>query len=92
MFRVEIKRIPRNEAGEFVIQPHEYASKWTHYRSLLFLGGFCLVIVCMVCSVQCTVLAYFFDFVFIEHTFHESNQTGKNSLFFHTSKMREREK
>lgn len=40
MFRVEIKRIPRNEAGEFVIQPHEYESKWTHYRSLLFLGGF----------------------------------------------------
>lgn len=42
MFRVEIKRIPRNEAGELIIQPHEYESKWTHYRSLLFLGRYIL--------------------------------------------------
>lgn len=40
MFRVEIKRIPRNDAGEPIIQPHEFDSKWTHYRSLLFLGTF----------------------------------------------------
>ncbi|XP_031619865.1 uncharacterized protein LOC116338617 [Contarinia nasturtii] len=38
MFRVEIKRIPRNEAGEQQMQPHEFESKWTHYRSLLFLA------------------------------------------------------
>lgn len=40
MFRVEIKRIPRNDAGDHIIQPHEFDSKWTHYRSLLFLGKF----------------------------------------------------
>lgn len=40
MFRVEIKRIPRNEAGENLIEPHEYESKWSHYKSLLFLGTF----------------------------------------------------
>lgn len=39
MFRVEIKRIPRNDAGDLMIQPHEFDSKWTHYRSLLFLGN-----------------------------------------------------
>lgn len=39
MFRVEIKRIPRNDAGDLIIQPHEFESKWTHYRSLLFLGN-----------------------------------------------------
>lgn len=38
MFRVEIKRIPRSEAGERQMQPHEFESKWVHYRSLLFLG------------------------------------------------------
>lgn len=40
MFRVEIKRIPRNDAGDPLIQPHEFESKWTHYRSLLFLGTY----------------------------------------------------
>lgn len=38
MFRVEIKRIPRNDAGDPLIQPEDFESKWTHYRSLLFLG------------------------------------------------------
>lgn len=44
MFRVEIKRIPRNDAGDLLIQPHEFESKWTHYRSLLFLGTLSLVL------------------------------------------------
>ncbi|XP_055322120.1 uncharacterized protein LOC129578069 [Sitodiplosis mosellana] len=38
MFRVEIKRIPRNDAGDPLIQPEDFESKWTHYRSLLFLA------------------------------------------------------
>lgn len=40
MFRVEIKRIPRSASGETMVEPHEYESKWTHYKSLLFLGKF----------------------------------------------------
>lgn len=39
MFRVEIKRIPCNDAGEAEILPQEFESKWTHYKALLFLGN-----------------------------------------------------
>ncbi|KAG4066244.1 hypothetical protein HA402_000468 [Bradysia odoriphaga] len=37
-FRVEFKRIPRDEHDEMLIEPHEYQSKWVHYKSLLFLS------------------------------------------------------
>lgn len=38
-FRVEFKRIPRDENGMFMIPPEEHQSKWTHYKSLLFLSN-----------------------------------------------------
>lgn len=38
MFRVELKRIPRDDAGEYEVDPAEYKSRWVHYQSLLFLG------------------------------------------------------
>ncbi|XP_055855946.1 uncharacterized protein LOC129919124 [Episyrphus balteatus] len=36
-FRVEYKRIPRGDNGDFLIQPAEHESKWIHYYALLFL-------------------------------------------------------
>uniref|UniRef100_A0A1A9UM12 MADF domain-containing protein n=1 Tax=Glossina austeni TaxID=7395 RepID=A0A1A9UM12_GLOAU len=36
-FRVEYKRIPRSENGEFLVEPATFESKWIHYYALLFL-------------------------------------------------------
>lgn len=36
-FRVEYKRIPRGENGDFLVEPATFESKWTHYYALLFL-------------------------------------------------------
>lgn len=38
MFRVEYKRIPRDDSGELIMEPYEFASKWIYYKPLLFLG------------------------------------------------------
>lgn len=37
-FRVEYKRIPRTENGDFVVDPAAFESKWIHYYALLFLS------------------------------------------------------
>ncbi|XP_065359073.1 mucin-2 isoform X2 [Calliphora vicina] len=36
-FRVEYKRIPRSDSGEFMVEPATFESKWIHYYALLFL-------------------------------------------------------
>ncbi|KAM8709394.1 hypothetical protein ACLKA7_016234 [Drosophila subpalustris] len=36
-FRVEYKRIPRAENGDFLVDPATFESKWLHYYALLFL-------------------------------------------------------
>ncbi|XP_067645966.1 uncharacterized protein Ctps isoform X2 [Eurosta solidaginis] len=36
-FRVEYKRIPRSEQGDFLVEPATFESKWIHYYALLFL-------------------------------------------------------
>ncbi|KAM7358052.1 uncharacterized protein ACRADG_003155 isoform 1-T2 [Cochliomyia hominivorax] len=36
-FRVEYKRIPRSDSGEFLVEPATFESKWIHYYALLFL-------------------------------------------------------
>ncbi|XP_018788980.1 PREDICTED: uncharacterized protein LOC108968998 isoform X4 [Bactrocera latifrons] len=36
-FRVEYKRIPRSEQGDFLVEPATFESKWLHYYALLFL-------------------------------------------------------
>lgn len=37
-FRVEFKRIPRNENDELLMDAADFDSKWTFYRNLLFLS------------------------------------------------------
>lgn len=37
-FRVEFKRIPRNENDELLIDAADFDSKWTFYKNLLFLS------------------------------------------------------
>ncbi|XP_030571028.1 uncharacterized protein LOC115770069 isoform X2 [Drosophila novamexicana] len=36
-FRVEYKRIPRADNGDFLVDPATFESKWLHYYALLFL-------------------------------------------------------
>ncbi|XP_075164676.1 CTP synthase isoform X2 [Haematobia irritans] len=36
-FRVEYKRIPRSDNGDFLVEPATFESKWIHYYALLFL-------------------------------------------------------
>ncbi|XP_005191995.2 uncharacterized protein LOC101894954 [Musca domestica] len=36
-FRVEYKRIPRADNGDFLVEPATFESKWIHYYALLFL-------------------------------------------------------
>ncbi|XP_013105233.1 uncharacterized protein LOC106085505 isoform X2 [Stomoxys calcitrans] len=36
-FRVEYKRIPRSDSGDFLVEPATFESKWIHYYALLFL-------------------------------------------------------
>ncbi|XP_068141869.1 uncharacterized protein Ctps isoform X2 [Drosophila tropicalis] len=36
-FRVEYKRIPRADNGDFLVDPSVFESKWLHYYALLFL-------------------------------------------------------
>ncbi|XP_034104870.1 uncharacterized protein LOC117568375 isoform X2 [Drosophila albomicans] len=36
-FRVEYKRIPRADNGDFMVDPATFESKWLHYYALLFL-------------------------------------------------------
>lgn len=38
-FRVEYKRIPRADNGDFMVDPATFESKWLHYYALLFLSG-----------------------------------------------------
>lgn len=37
-FRVEYKRIPRADNGDFLVDPATFESKWLHYYALLFLS------------------------------------------------------
>jgi len=37
-FRVEYKRIPRADNGDFMVDPATFESKWLHYYALLFLS------------------------------------------------------
>jgi len=39
-FRVEYKRIPRADNGDFMVDPATFESKWLHYYALLFLSEF----------------------------------------------------
>lgn len=39
-FRVEYKRIPRADNGDFLVDPATFESKWLHYYALLFLSEF----------------------------------------------------
>jgi len=39
-FRVEYKRIPRADNGDFMVDPATFESKWLHYYALLFLSEY----------------------------------------------------
>jgi len=39
-FRVEYKRIPRADNGDFMLDPATFESKWLHYYALLFLSEY----------------------------------------------------
>lgn len=37
-FRVEFKRLPRDAAGELLINPEDHDTKWLHFKALIFLS------------------------------------------------------
>lgn len=37
-FRVEFKRLPRDAAGELMINPEDHDTKWLHFKALIFLS------------------------------------------------------
>lgn len=39
-FRNQLKKIPRNDENEYMVNPREVASNWPHYQSMMFIGKF----------------------------------------------------